>query len=72
MNYVLLLSRADREAHENVYKTERERHEPAPASFVVGMQFVEPAGPAEVSYVCDGSGDCSFARVRCYQESRCE
>jgi hypothetical protein len=37
MNYVLLLSRADREAHENVYKAEGERHEPAKASFVVGM-----------------------------------
>ena len=64
MNYVLLLSRADREEHENVSKAKGERHEPATASFVVGMQFVEPAGPAEVSYVCGGSVDRSLACVR--------
>ena len=61
---MLLLSRSDREEHENVYEAEGERYELATASFVVGMQFVEPAGPAEVSCVCDGSVDGSFARVR--------
>ena len=40
---MLLLSRSDREEHENVYEAEDERYEPAKASFVVGMQFVEPA-----------------------------
>jgi hypothetical protein len=61
---VLLLLGADREAHENVCKAEGERHDLATVSFVVGMQFVEPAGPAEVSHLCGGRVARSFARVR--------